>query len=384
MPDTATAAEISPAPIPMLDLAQQRRRIAPEVDAAIARVLRHGAFILGPEVAELERRLAQYCGVAHVVTCGSGADALLMGLMALGVGPGDAVLVPSFTFTATAEAPALLGATPIFIDVAADTFNITADALARGTRTARAAGLKPVAAIPVDLFGQPADYDSLAAVATREHVTLLADAAQSFGASLGNRKVGALAPLTTTSFYPSKPFGCYGDGGAVMTDDADLADRLRQIRTHGQRRHRDDVVCIGLTSRLDTIQAAILIEKLAIFDDECRRRDHAARRYAELLGDAVEVPRVVAGRTSVWAQYTVLSPRRDAIAAALKAEQIACSIFYPVPVHQQGPYRGYPVAEGGLPVTVRLAKEAISLPLHPYLSSDDQARVALAVVRAAA
>jgi dTDP-4-amino-4,6-dideoxygalactose transaminase len=304
--------------------------------------------------------------------------------MALGVGPGDAVLVPSFTFTATAEAPALLGATPIFIDVAADTFNITADALARGTRTARAAGLKPVAAIPVDLFGQPADYDSLAAVATREHVTLLADAAQSFGASLGNRKVGALAPLTTTSFYPSKPFGCYGDGGAVMTDDADLADRLRQIRTHGQRRHRDDVVCIGLTSRLDTIQAAILIEKLAIFDDECRRRDHAARRYAELLGDAVEVPRVVAGRTSVWAQYTVLSPRRDAIAAALKAEQIACSIFYPVPVHQQGPYRGYPVAEGGLPVTVRLAKEAISLPLHPYLSSDDQARVALAVVRAAA
>ncbi len=385
MPDTAPAADITePKPIGMVDLGAQRARIGARIEAAIGRVLRHGAFINGPEVADLEQRLAAAAGVEHVVTCGSGTEALVMGLMALDIGPGDAVIVPSFTFTATAEAVVLAGATPVFADVDRATYTMTPPSLAAGIAAARAAGLKPKAAIPVDLFGQPADYGALGHVAAKAGVVLFADAAQSFGASLGNTKVGALAPITATSFYPSKPFGGYGDGGAVFTGDGELAARLRQIRTHGQRHHRDDVVRIGMTARLDTIQAAVLIEKLAILDDEIHRRQAAAGRYTTLLAGRVTTPTVPAGATSVWAQYTVTSPERDRIVAALKADHIATSLFYPLPVHRQGPYRNCPVAEGGLPVTLSLANEVVSLPMHPYLDPEDQARVASAVARALA
>lgn len=385
MPDTAPAADLTKLkPISMVDLAAQRARLGNRIEAAIGRVLAHGAFINGPEVVALEHALAVAGGVEHVVACASGTDALVMGLMALGVGSGDAVIVPSFTFTATAEAVVLVGASPVFVDVDPVTFNMTAAGLTSGIAAARAAGLKPRVAIPVDLFGQSADYDALAGAAARDGVTILADAAQSFGASWRGRKVGSLAPITAASFYPSKPLGCYGDGGAVFTADADLALRLKQIRSHGQHRHRDDVVRIGLTARLDTIQAAVLLEKLTIFDDECRARQAVADRYAKLLDGLVTVPRVAAGATSVWAQYTVLSPQRDRIVAALKADGIASSVFYPVPVHAQAPYRNFPAAKGGLSVTLRLASEAVSLPLHPYLTGDDQARVAAALGRAVA
>jgi len=292
--------------------------------------------------------------------------------------------VPSFTFTATAEAVMLAGATPVFVDVEADTYNMSPASLVSGIAAARAAGLKPVVAIPVDLFGQPADYAALGAVAAQENVTLLADAAQSLGASVGNKKVGALAPITATSFYPSKPLGAYGDGGAVLTDDAALAERLRQIRSHGQRHGRDDVVRLGTTSRLDSIQAAVLIEKLAIFDDECRARQQIADRYETLLAGAVSLPRLKPDNTSVWAQYTVLSPRRDRIVAELKADAIGTSVFYPKPVHTQAPFRNCPVAATGLGVTERLAREAVSLPMHPYLSAGDQERVAAGLRRAVA
>ncbi|MDX2221223.1 MAG: DegT/DnrJ/EryC1/StrS aminotransferase family protein [Rhodospirillaceae bacterium] len=372
------------APIAFIDLAAQRRRIEPAVSAAIARVLAHGAFVMGPEVAELESRLAAHCGTRHAVSCSSGTDALLMPLMAWGIGSGDAVLVPSFTFTATAEVAVLAGATPVFVDVDADTFNITAESLARGIAAARAAGLRPAVVIPVDLFGQPADYDALGDVAAAHGCRVLADAAQSYGASYKNRRAGALAEVTATSFYPSKPLGCYGDGGAVFTDDDALAARLRQIRVHGQGRDRNDNVCIGLTARLDTIQAAVLIEKLEIFDDECRARQDIAARYDALLAGAVITPRVAAHARSVWAQYTVRSPARDRIVAALAAEKIPTSVFYPKPIHVQPAYRQFPRAVGDLPVTERLARECVSLPMHPYLNAPDQERVAAAVRRAVA
>ena len=390
MPDIAASADttrqVAPGnrPIAMIDLAAQRARIGKKVDAAIARVLDHGRFILGPEVEAFERQLAARCGIGHAIGCGSGTEALVLSLMALGVGPGDAVLVPSFTFTATAEAVVLVGATPVFVDVEPDTFNMSAASLASGIAAGRAAGLKAVIAIPVDLFGQPADYAGLTAVAAREGVTLLADAAQRLGAAAGNKHVGALAPITATSFYPSKPLGCYGDGGAVLTDDTRLAERLRQIRSHGQRHARDDVVCLGTTSRLDSIQAAVLLEKLAVFEDECRARQEIADRYASLLAGSVAVPRLKPGNTSVWAQYTVLSPGRDRIVAVLRDDSIATSVFYPRPVHTQAPYRNCPIAATGLPVTERLAREAVSLPMHPYLTADDLSRVAGAIRRAVA
>lgn len=385
MPDNAPAAELNrPAPIAMADLAAQRARIGADIERAIGRVLAHGAFLNGPEVSELERQLAMRAGVGHAIACASGTDALMMGLMALGVGPGDAVIVPSFTFTATAEAVVLVGATPVFADVDGASFNVTAATAAKAIKAARDAGLKPAAIIPVDLFGQPALYEDLGEVAAKAGAVVFADAAQSFGAALGNLNVGALAPITATSFYPSKPLGCYGDGGAVLTHDPELAARLKEIRTHGQRRHRDDVVRVGLTSRLDTLQAAVLLAKLTIFDDEIHKRQAVAAGYTKRLENLVVTPKLSPGATSVWAQYTIRSPKRDRIAAELKAASIASAVFYPVPVHHQAPYRGCPVAEGGLPTTLQLAADVISLPMHPYLTADNQDRVAAAVRRALA
>jgi dTDP-4-amino-4,6-dideoxygalactose transaminase len=381
---TARAAAIASRPIPFIDLQAQRARIAARIDAAIAKVMAHGAFVMGPEVAELERRLAAHCGAKHVLTCSSGTDALLIPLMARNVGPGDAVFVPSFTFTATAEVAALMGATPVFVDVEPDTCNLDAESLAKAIGTARRMGLKPRAVIPVDLFGQPADMAAINALCAGEGVWVLADAAQSYGASYRNRRVGALAEVTATSFYPSKPLGAYGDGGAVFTDDDELHQRMTQIRVHGQGKDRNENVRIGLTARLDTLQAAVLLEKLAIFDDECAARQRIAARYHKLLAGVVETPVVRDDRSSVWAQYTVRSPKRDRIVATLKAEDIPTAVFYPRPVHVQPAYRMYPAAEGGLPVTENLAKCVVSLPMHAYLSEADQDRIVAAVRRAVA
>jgi dTDP-4-amino-4,6-dideoxygalactose transaminase len=370
--------------IPFIDLAAQRRRLGPAVDAAVSRVLNHCQFILGPEVRAFEAELAAFCGAKHVVTCASGTDALVLALRARGIGPGDAVVCPSFTFCATAEVAALVGATPIFVDVDAGTFNIDANGIAGAIETAKSLGLAPKAVIPVDLFGLAADHLAVASAAKAEGLFILDDAAQGFGASFNNRRLGTFGHMTATSFFPAKPLGCYGDGGAVITDDADMADILRSLRMHGHGSDKYDNIRIGLASRLDTVQAAILLEKLKIFPDEIEARDRVARRYSEALADVVITPTVPAGSTSVWAQYTIRlkAGRRNAFAAALKTEGIPTAIYYPIPLHLQQAYKHYPVGKGGVAVSSRLAGEVISLPMHPYFDEATQDRVIDAVRRA--
>ena len=371
-------------PIPFIDLAAQRRRLAPRIDAAIARVADHCQFILGPEVRQLEGELAAFCGARHAVSCASGTDALLLVLMAKGIGPGDAVFCPSFTFCATAEVAALLGATPVFADVDAETFNIDPSSLRSSIATAKRLGLKPKAVIPVDLFGLPADHDAIAAIARAEALFVLDDAAQAFGATYKTRALGALADATATSFFPAKPLGCYGDGGAIFTHDDALADTLQSLRVHGQGTDKYDNTRVGITGRLDSIQAAVLLEKLTIFTDEIAARQRVAQRYSDGLADVAIVPRVPDGYVSVWAQYTirVRAGRRDALASALKVAGIPTAIYYPKPLHRQTAYRHFPAADDGLAISEQLADEVISLPMHPYLDAATQDRIVLAVRRA--
>jgi dTDP-4-amino-4,6-dideoxygalactose transaminase len=374
----------SVAPVPFIDVGAQRRRLGRAIDDAIARVTEHCQFIQGPEVAEFEARLAEFCGARYAVGCASGTDALMLVLMAKGIGPGDAVICPAFTFCATAEVVVLLGATPVFADVDADTFNLNAASVKRAVATAKRHGLVPKALIPVDLFGLPADYDALLAVAAAEGLYVLDDAAQGFGATYKGRKLGVIAPATSTSFFPAKPLGCYGDGGAVLTDDAGLVEVLKSLRVHGQGTDKYDNVRIGMTSRLDTVQAAVLIEKLKIFADEIAARDRAARRYAEGLKDVCIVPVVPDGMTSVWAQYTIrLKPGvRDGLAVKLKAQGIPTAVYYPKPLHRLEAYKRFPVADNGIPTTDQLSEEVISLPMHAYLDGATQDRV-IEAVRAA-
>jgi dTDP-4-amino-4,6-dideoxygalactose transaminase len=369
-------------PVPFIDIGAQRRRLGKSIDEAVTRVLTHCQFINGPEVTQLEALLADFSGAKHVVSCASGTDALLMVLMAKGIGRGDAVLCPSFTFCATGEAVALTGATPVFVDVDEATFNIDAASLKRGIATARQLGLKPRAVIPVDLFGQSADHAKIGAVADAEGLFVLDDAAQGFGASYKGRRLGSFGLATATSFFPAKPLGCFGDGGAIFTDDAELAQTLRSVRVHGQGSDKYDNIRLGLTGRLDTMQAAILIEKLKIFEDEIAARNAVAERYARGLGNLVTVPHLAAGCTSVWAQYTIRLPKgtdRDGFAAALKVQGVPTAIYYPKSMHQQTAYRDFPVAEGGLPVCEKLSEDVISLPMHAYLDAPTQERIIAAV-----
>jgi dTDP-4-amino-4,6-dideoxygalactose transaminase len=371
-------------PIPFIDVAAQRRRLGSAIDDAVGRVLAHCQFIQGPEVRALEADLAAFCGAKHVIGCSSGTDALLLVLMAKGIGRGDAVICPSFTFCATAEVVALVGATPVFADVDAATFNISPDSAARAVEAARRAGLNPRMIIPVDLFGLPADYKTINALAAAEKLFVLDDAAQGFGGVAGNRNIGTLADATATSFFPAKPLGCYGDGGAVFTDDDAMRDLLVSLRMHGQGSDRYDNVRIGLAARLDTVQAAVLIEKLKIFPDEIAERNRLAQRYSQRLGDVVAVPLVPKDMTSVWAQYTIRlkAGTRDAFAAALMAEGIPTAIYYPKPLHRQEAYRHFPADAHGLPVSDLIAEEVISLPMHAYLDETTQDRVIAAVRRA--
>src|SRR5665213_2595228 len=373
-------------PIPFIDLAAQRRRLGPAVDAAIARVLGHCQFILGPEVRTFEAELAAFCGAKHAVTCASGTDALVLALRARGIGPGAAVICPSFTFCATAEVAALVGATPVFVDVDAATFNIDANGIAGAVAAAERAGLTPKAIIPVDLFGLPADHQAVAAAAEKAKLFILDDAAQAYGATYNNRRLGTFGHATATSFFPAKPLGCYGDGGAVMTDDDAMADVMRSLRMHGHGADKYDNIRIGLASRLNTMQAAILLEKLKIFPEEIEARDRVARRYSAALADVVITPSVPAGSSSVWAQYTirVAGGHRDTFAAALKAEGIPTAIYYPIPLHRQQAYKHYPIGDGGVAVSDRLAAEVISLPMHAYLDEPTQDRIIAAVRRALA
>jgi dTDP-4-amino-4,6-dideoxygalactose transaminase len=373
-------------PIPFIDVAAQRRRLGRAIDEAVSRVLAHCQFIQGPEVRALETELAAFCGVRHAIACSSGTDALRLVLMAWGIGSGDAVICPAFTFCATAEVVALCGATPVMADVEPETFNLDPASCERAVATAKKLGLTPRAIIPVDLFGLPADHDAIAAVAAAHNLLVLDDAAQSFGAIYKGRKLGTLAPATATSFFPAKPLGCYGDGGAILTDDEDLAAQLKSLRVHGEGSDKYDAARIGITGRLDTIQAAILLEKLKIFPDEIVARNAVAQRYTSGLAGAAILPRVGNESTSVWAQYTIrLAPgRRDALAAALKGQGIPTAIYYAKPLHHQAAYRGFPVGAGGVPVSERLAEEVISLPMHAYLDQQVQDRIVAAVQRALA
>src|SRR5579871_4195470 len=374
-------ARIDDRPIPFIDIAAQRRRLGRAVDDAVARVLAHCQFVNGPEVRAFESDLAAFCGARHAIGCASGTDALLLALMAWEIKPGDAVICPSFTYHATAEMVALLGATPIIADVAADTFNLDPASCERAVATAKRLGLKPRAVIPVDLFGLPANHGAIADIAEKHGLKILDDAAQGFGASYRGRKLGTFGAATATSFFPAKPLGCYGDGGAVLTDDDVLAARVKSIRLHGEGVDRSEAARIGITGRLDTIQAAILIEKLKIFPDEIAARDRIAARYSRALADVAIVPRVGNEFTSVWAQYTVkVKPdRRDVLAADLKAQGIPTAIYYTRPLHRQPAYRDFPIAEGGVPVSEQLSREVISLPMHAYLEPPVQDRIIGAV-----
>jgi len=363
------------APIPFIDLQAQRRRIAAEVERAIARVLAHGQFIMGPEIAELERRLAEYCGVRHALACGSGTDALLLLLMAQGCGPGDAVFCPSFTFAASAEVVALVGATPVFVDVAPDDFNIAPASLEAAIAAIADSGLTPRGVMPVDLFGQAARYPEIERIARRHGLWVLADAAQSFGARLDNRRVGALGDFAATSFFPAKPLGCYGDGGAIFLNDDGLLGVLRSLRVHGQGRDKYENVRIGINGRMDTIQAAVLLEKLKVFDDELVARARIAARYTAALEGLVGVPRPRAGVTSTWASYTIEVEDRDGVVERLKALGIPAMIYYPRPLHRQAPHARCPIVPGGLPVTEALAARVMSLPMHGYLDEATQDRI---------
>jgi len=370
-----------PPPIPFIDLTAQRRRLGARLDAAIARVVDGCQFIMGPEVVRLEAELAAFCGARHALSCASGTDALFLVLLAKGIGPGDAVICPSFTFCATAEVVALVGATPVFADVEAATFNLDPASLRKAVATAKQHGLKPKAIIPVDLFGLPADHDAIEAIARAEQLFVLDDACQAFGAAYKSRRLGALSDATAVSFFPAKPLGCYGDGGAIFTDNDELAEIIRSLRVHGQGSDKYDNVRIGITGRLDSVQAAVLLEKLTIFADEIDARQEVARRYAQGLADVATVPQVPDGYLSVWAQYTIrVAPaRRDALARSLKDSGIPTAIYYPIPLHRQVAYRHYPVVDGGLPVSEQLAVGVISLPMHPYLDAATQDRVIEAV-----
>jgi len=366
--------------VPFIDLKAQYARIKPQIAEAIQEVLDDGRYILGPAVTRLEQELAAYCGVRHAISCSSGTDAILMPLLAYGVGPGDAVFVPSFTFTASAEVVLLAGASPVFVDVEADSFNMDLADLERKISETRANGkLTPKAIIAVDLFGLPADWTGLNKLAEREELHLISDAAQSFGGVYHNRRVGSLAPVSGTSFFPAKPLGGYGDGGAIMTDDDDLADVLKSIRVHGAGDDRYEVVRVGINGRLDSIQAAILSVKLSIFDDELEARERISLVYDEALRDVVTVPKRIDGLQSAWAQYTIKTDRRATVQEKLAGAGIPTMIYYPKPMHLQAPYAAYGGGEGSLPVSETICDEVMSLPMHPYLADDDIKRIGAAV-----
>lgn len=369
----------------LVDLKAQQNRIRDKIDARIAAVLDHGTYILGPEVSELEAKLAEFCGVKHAITCANGTDALQLALMALGIAAGDAVFVPSFTFAATAEVVPGTGATPVFVEVDPVSFNMEPESLKRAIAHARALGLRPAAVIPVDLFGLPANYDALTAIADAEGLKMIADSAQGFGGVYRGKVTGSFGDLATTSFFPAKPLGCYGDGGALFTDDDDLAELLTSLRFHGKGDYKYNNVRIGMNSRLDTIQAAILLEKLAIYADEIDARQRVADRYTDALQDMIDTPFVGNESRSIWAQYTLKTrtgQNREAIMGSLKDAGVPSTVYYPLPLHQQQAYNRFPIDPAGLATSEALAKQVFSLPMHPYLDTDTQDRV-IAALRAA-
>lgn len=365
--------------IKLIDLHSQRERLGIRIDRAMTRVLAHGQYILGPEVHDLEQRLAEFAGVREAVTCSSGTDALLMALLDAGIGPGHTVFVPAFTFISTAGAVLLAGATPVLVDIEPDSYLIAPQSLQQAIAAVRDTDLRPGAVIPVDLYGQPADYEAIDAIARQHELFLLCDAGQSFGAARSGRCVGTFGHATAVSFYPSKPLGCYGDGGAVLTDDPELAARLRDLRVHGCPRLEGDCLRAGLSGRMDTLQAAILIEKLSLFSQELEERQRCAQRYHEALGDWVQVPRTPPEVTSTWAAYTIGHTHRDHLVQELSARAIETRIYYPKAIHHYAAYRERAFIGVDLSVSDAACQRVLSLPIHPYLSEEQQERVIEAV-----
>ena len=371
--------------IPFIDLKAQRARIKDRVDAAVMKVLDEGRYILGPEVSELEEKLAEFAGMGRALSCANGTDAILIPLMAWGIGPGDAVFVPSFTFAASAEVVVLAGASPVFVDIDPDTFNMSPDSLSAAIEAVKAKGeLTPKAVIAVDLFGQPADYPALEPIAREHGLKLVSDCAQAYGSTLDGKASLHWADALTVSFYPAKPLGAYGDAGAVLCKDDALFDTMKSVRVHGEGTARYEYARIGLNSRLDTIQAAILLAKLDVFAEEIGMRQRVADAYGSRLGNTVKTPKVIEGAQSTWAQYTVQVDKRDAFKAHLADQGVPTAIYYPIPLHLHAPYAGYPVAPGGLPVTEAAAGRVISLPMHPDMPESDIDRVVSAVTGFAA
>jgi UDP-2-acetamido-2-deoxy-ribo-hexuluronate aminotransferase len=367
--------------IPLFDLQRQRTRLDADIKARIDAVLAHGQFILGPEVDLVEKRLATFAGAGHAIGVSSGRDALMIALMAMGVKAGDAVFVPAFTFAATAGAVASIGASPVFVDVDADTFNMDPADLERAIDETKAAGtLTPRAVMPVDLYGLPADYPAMAKVAESHGMQVLADAAQSFGGWIGDARVGALAPISATSFYPTKPLGCYGDGGAILTESDELAEAVRMIRSHGRQGTGDAAVVLGLTGRLDTLQGAVLLAKLDVFTEELRRRKEIAAAYSAGLKAVVTTPYIPEGYESAFALYTIRVADRDGVRARLEEKGIGTGLFYRLALHQHPAFRHF---DGrSLPISEMLANEVLSLPIHPDLRDDEVERVIAAVIEA--
>jgi len=370
------------APIPFIDLQAQRRRLGETLNKAIAGAVEGGAWIMGPQVAAFEKQLAEFAGVKHVIACANGTDALSIVLRAWDIGPGDAVFVPTFTFAASAEVVALVGASPVFVDVREDTYNMDPASLEAAIALVKRDGkLKLRAVMPVDLFGQPADYRAIEPIVRREGLKMLCDTAQAFGATYRGRITGNIGDAASTSFFPAKPLGCYGDGGASFTNDDGLADLLKSIRNHGAGADRYENVRIGMNSRLDTIQAAILIEKLKIFPEEIELREAVARRYNAALGksNCIRVPTIIDGAQSTWAQYVIQVPDRDKMQADLKEKGVPTAVYYPIPLSAQKGYARYPSAP--IPNSEKICRTVVALPMHPYLDAATQDKIMDAVLQ---
>ncbi len=366
--------------IPFIDLLAQQARIKDRVEAAVLKVLGEGKYILGPEVAELETRLAEFAGIGRALSCANGTDAILIPLMAWGIGPGDAVFVPSFTFASTAETVVLAGASPVFVDIDPDTYNMSPASLTEAIDAVQAKGeLTPKAVIAVDLFGQPADYPALEPIARKHGLKLVSDCAQGYGCTLDGKASLHWADALTVSFYPAKPLGAYGDGGAVLCKDDALFDIMKSVRVHGEGKARYEYARIGLNSRLDTIQAAILLAKMDVFAEEIQMRQAIADKYSAGMGNAVKTPHIIAGAQSTWAQYTIEVEDRDGFRAHLADRGVPSAIYYPIPLHQHEPYAVYPCAPNCLPVTEAAAERVLSLPMHPDMPDADVAQVIDAV-----
>lgn len=369
------------APTQFIDLGAQQIQIRRKLDEAVQKVMDHGQYIMGPEVKEFESSLEKFTGAKHALTCANGTDAISIVLMSWDINPGDVVFVPSFTYIASAEAPAQLGAIPFFVDVNEHTFNMDPLSLKQAIIDCKKLNLNPKVVMPVDLFGQPSDIDEISKIANENGLKVLIDGAQSFGGISNDRRVGSMGDATTTSFFPAKPLGCYGDGGAIFTNNSDDASKINSIRLHGKGSHKYENIRVGMNSRLDTIQAAILIEKLKIFPEELNAREIVAFNYSKHLKNQIKIPLCKDNLKSAWAQYTIFIKNRDELQEYLKENNIPSVIYYPIPLSMQPGYDHYPSVSSGLEISSKLASGVLSLPMHPYLDESKVQKISSLIIQ---